>query len=140
MALMQDAGVLAIQFDDVGVVRDQDEGSVLALMKQLDVTSFVKASVADHHRLVDQETIEFDRHRQCKGEARQHSVGVMQYWLSKVDAELGEFLNKRYQRLVIDSVHAADELQIVETGQVGLESATECQRPGDMQIGRASCR
>ena len=113
---MHDAGVFAIQFDDVGVVRDQDEGSVLALMKQLDVASFVKASVTDHHRLVDQETIEFNRHRQCKGEARQHPVGVMQYRLAKVNTELGEFLDERYQRPLIYSVHAADELQIVKTG------------------------
>ena len=129
MTLMQDARILAVEFDDVSLVRDQDESSVLSLVEQLKMAPFMKANVANHHRLINQKTIEFDRHGQCESQTRQHAVRVMQYRFTKINAKLGEFFDERYQRLVIDAIYAAYELQIIESGQMGLEGATKCERP-----------
>jgi hypothetical protein len=128
-AQVQHRGALAVGLDDAGVVRDQDEGAVLALLEQLDVAAVAEARVADRHALVDQEAVELDRHRQREREPHRHAVRIVHHRLVQVDAELGELLDERHQRLPVDAVDATNELQVVEPGQVGLERAGEGQRP-----------
>src|SRR5689334_6293351 len=55
---------------------------------------------------------------------------IVHHRFAEVRAELGEFLHEPKQRPVVDTVYAANELQIVQPGQMCLESAAECERPG----------
>ena len=54
-AAVQHAHPLAILPNDVRIVRDEDEGAVLALLKKFDVTSVAEAGVTDGKALVDEE-------------------------------------------------------------------------------------
>src|ERR1700722_10199010 len=60
--------------------------------------------------------------------------------LAKVISEFCKFLYERNQGAIVDAIHAADKFQIVESGEVGLKSASKRQRPGDLHPSQNSSR
>ena len=93
------------------------------------MAALAKARIAHRQAFVNEKTVELDGHRQRKGQAHRHAHGIVLHRFAQVDAELGELLDKGHQRLPVLAIDAADEFQVVEAGQVGLESARESQRP-----------
>ena len=126
-----DTGVVAVGFDEVGVVGDDDHRAVAALFKEFDLAAFVKALVADGDDFVDEVTIELDDHGEGEGEAGAHAGGVAFDGLAQVVTELGELLDKRDFVLGGGVVNPADEAEVVEAGEGSLKAAGEGERPGN---------
>ena len=113
---------------------DHDESAVLALYEQLVVAALVKADIPGDHCLIDQEAIELNSHGQCERQARHHPVRVVQHRLAEVHTEFSKILDERHQRLVVDRVDAADELEVVQPREVGVKGTGESQGPGDAHL------
>jgi len=130
-AFDHDAGVVAVGFDEVGVVGDDDHRAVAALFEEFDLAAFVKALVADGDDFVDEVAVELDDHRESKGKTGAHARGVAFDGFSEVWAELGELLDEGDFVLGGRVVDATDEAEIVESSEGTLEAAGEGERPGD---------
>lgn len=130
-AFDHDASVVAMGFDEIGVVRDDDHRAVAALFKKFELAALAEAIVADGYNFIDEVTIELNDHGEGKGEAGAHAGGVAFNGLAQVGTKLGELLNKRDFVFGGGVVNATDEAEVVETGEGTLESAAEGKRPGD---------
>lgn len=95
MAIVQHAGALAVQPDDVGIVRDETERAVATLAEQLLVAAVAEALVAHHQGFVNETAVELDSHGRREGQPRQHAVRVMQHRLAKEISEFSKSGNGR---------------------------------------------
>src|SRR5689334_1937905 len=115
--------------NEIRIVRHNDHPTVAALVEQFVIALLMKALVADRDDLVDEETVEFDHHRNRKRQPRPHSRRIGFHRLLQVNAKLGKLLDELNLVGWIDTVDAADETEVVETGQSALERAAERERP-----------
>ena len=68
-----DAGIVAVGFDEVGVVGDHDHRAVAAFLEEFDLAALAESVVADGNDFVDEVAVEFDDHREGEGEAGAHA-------------------------------------------------------------------
>ena len=50
---VQNRGARAVRLDYVRIVRNQDEGAILALLEEFDMAAVMEARITDHHGFVD---------------------------------------------------------------------------------------
>jgi len=130
-SLDQDPEVGACVADLVLVVGDDDEGAVGSLHHELLMALLTKASIPHGHDLVDEVAVELDGHGDGKRQSGHHPGRVGSNWLLKVAAKLGEVLDEGdlvLDRLAVDS---ANELEVIESGQLSLEGPAKGERPGE---------
>ena len=130
-AAIQDHGVVAMGADEVGLVGDDDHGSVVAFLKKLVLAAGLEAVVAHGDDFVDEVAIELDAHGEREGEAGAHAGGISLDRLVEVAAEFGKILH--IGDLVADGgvVDAANEAEVVHAGERALKSSGEGEGPGD---------
>src|SRR5271157_2613504 len=88
----QHESALAILADAAGVVADQNHRAVAPFHEKRVVASAMESLVADREHLIDQETFEVDRKRQCEHKTCPHARGKSLEGNVKLPAELGEIV------------------------------------------------
>ena len=63
----QNHGVVAVGFDEIRAVGDNDHGSVAAFFEEFDLAALAEAIVADGDHLVHEVAVELDDHREREG-------------------------------------------------------------------------
>ena len=130
-SLYQDPEVGAGVADLVLVVRDDDESAVGPLDHELFAALLGEAVIPHGHHLVDEVAVELNGHGDGKSQLSHHPGGIGPHRFPEVASQLGEVLDEG--DLVLDrlAVDTADELEVIESGQLSLKSSPECQRPGE---------
>jgi len=126
--------ILTVLFDEGGLVRDNDHGLVAALLEKFRLAFVAKARITHSHNFVNEVAVEVDHHGKGEGQASPHARGVKLDRFSHILAQLGKIFHVVelvFKRHIVD---AANETEIVESGEVSLKTPGKGQGPGDAHI------
>ena len=123
--------MIAVILYQVHLVGNDDHGAVFSLFEEFDVAFLVKTMVPHGHGFVDQETVEFHRHGDGKGQSCGHSGGVTLDGFVEVSPQFGKVFHKGNAVLEVDVVDPTDQPDIVPPRQTALKGSPESEGPGN---------
>jgi hypothetical protein len=121
--------ILTVLSDEVWIMGDDHLPPISALFKKLILTLCRKTTVPHRRDLIDEIAVEFDNHRDRKGQPGAHSRGITDQRLPQIDSEFRELLDELNLILKRHIVDPADQTQIIETREIIVKGITKCDRP-----------